>query len=170
MENLPLLKDERHERAVLLFFCDVPAKEISRKLGVSLATVYRWLSLPEVKQAHADLVRAQMQGALPELVQSAVEQARNPRTGLMAKVKLIDVLMNGSGIAEPPENKGHRPMVSINLNHDGSRNPGDMVYIDDTTTHIPDWGSEESELERLRRENEELKRLRPEPPEPPEAA
>ncbi len=172
MENLPILKDPRHEKALMLFFCDVPVKEVARRLGISLATAYRWISMPEFKEAHASLVRAQMQGSLPELVQSALVQARNPRTGLMAKVKLIDVLMNGSGIAEPPENKGHRPMVSINLNHDGSRNPGDMVYIDDTTTHIPDWGSEESELERLRRENEELKRQRltPEPPEPPEAA
>ncbi|CAD0183972.1 hypothetical protein RUESEDTHA_00849 [Ruegeria sp. THAF57] len=169
MDKLPLLKDERHEKAVMLFFCDVPAKEIAKKLGVSLATVYRWLSLPEVKQTHADLVRAQMQGALPELVQSAVEQARNPRTGLMAKVKLIDVLMNGSGVAEPPPDQGYRPSISINLNTDGERDPSGMVYIDSSTTHIPDWGSEESELERLRRENEQLKQRMPDP-EPPEAA
>ncbi|WP_170460809.1 helix-turn-helix domain-containing protein [Ruegeria arenilitoris] len=152
-----ILKDQRHEQAVTLSFCQIPVPEIARRLGVSVPTIYRWLATKEVKQRHADLVRAQMQGALPELIQNAVEQARNPRTGLMGKVKLIEALLKSSGVDEPPEDKGYRPTVSINLNVDGEKDPANFLYIDSDTTHVPEWDTEDPKVKRLQQENERLR-------------
>ncbi|WP_170366596.1 hypothetical protein [Ruegeria arenilitoris] len=120
--------EERRQKLVDGLVAGMSRKELQELIGVSNASITRWLQEDEVKEAYRAALVTRMGLVLPGFITAMEQKSQDPKTGLMALAKAFETLANKSGFEDANKMQQQPAALGIEIN----LNTGDEGMIDVT--------------------------------------